>query len=714
MNCKFVIAVCFGLAAFQTFGLPAFPGAEGAGVNAIGGRGGTVFHVTTTNDNGSSSLAGSLRQGVSVANRTIVFDVSGTINLASDLKVTAANLTIAGQTAPGDGIAIKGRSFVIQNTHDVVVRYLRCRPGDVNGTNFQGDAFDFVNATNVIADHISATWSVDECLSPTHFENVTIQWCLIGESMNKSVHVKGAHGYGSLIKYTDKMVTFHHNLYAHNVSRNPRPGSSVKLDFVNNVVYDWGGFCGYNGDDTAEEIAVGGLYFTNAINYVSNCFVTGPNTGTSHQSNAFASGVTNALQCWIFQSGNYMDSNRNSVLDGSNTGWSMFTGIFTQLGSRYAPLPQIVADNPTTAYERVLAFVGASQSRDSADSRVIRTVRNHNGCIIDFISTNTFAGDYITNNVSGTNYTGVNPWPALISAGAPLDTDQDGMPDYWERNLGFNPNVANNNHTNASGYTDLEDYLNFLGAPHNFGGVNTANFTDLRALTGGDSNLVFTVANPTNGVVSLAADGITARFLPTTNFIGLAYFGFSVTNATNHTSFGPVVVTTFITNGPPIIVSQPSNSTNAPGSTATFSVGAANAGLFYYWRRGGTNLVNSGNISSGVTNVTLTFTNLAAANAGNYSVVVTNFSGAVTSSVAVLSIAPSTAPTNLSFTVSGGAIQFSWPTDHIGWRLECQTNSLGTGLNTNWSTVVGSALTNQISIPMTLANGSIFYRLAYP
>lgn len=698
----------------QAFGLPAFPGAEGAGANARGGRGGTVFHVTTTNDNGSSSLAGSLRQGVSVANRTIVFDVSGTINLASDLKITATNLTIAGQTAPGDGIAIKGWSFIVENTHDVIVRYLRCRPGDVNGTNFQGDAFDFVNATNVIADHLSATWSVDECLSPTHFENVTIQWCLIGESMNKSVHVKGAHGYGSLIKYTDKMVTFHHNLYAHNVSRNPRPGSSVKLDFVNNVVYDWGGFCGYNGDDTAEELAVGGLYFTNALNYVSNCFVTGPNTGTSHQSNAFDSGVTNALQCWIFQSGNYMDSNRNTVLDGSETGANMFTGLYTPLASRYAALPQTIMDNPTTAYELVLAFVGASQSRDTADARVIRTVRNHNGCIIDFINPTAFTGDYITNNVSGTNYIGVNPWPALAATAAPFDTDQDGMPDYWERNLGLNPSVANNNHTNVSGYTDLEDYLNFLGAPHNFGVVNATNFTDLRALTGGDSNLVFTVAGASNGVVSLAADGITARFLPSTNAIGYALFTFNATNPVNHSAFGPATVALFVTNAPPVIVAQPVGVTNAPGSTAIFSVGAANASLVYRWRRNGTNLVDGSNISGGVTNVALTLTNLGAANAGNFSAVITNFSGAVTSSIAVLSVMPSSAPTNLMYAVVSNQLQFFWPLDHVGWRLESQTNSLGIGLNTNWFTVSGSTNINQISIPIRLTNDSIFFRLAYP
>ena len=644
---KFLLVWFTSLAALQLVALPAFPGAEGAGANAQGGRGGTVFHVTTTNDNGSSGLAGSLRQGVSVANRTIVFDVSGTITLASDLKITTSNLTIAGQSAPGDGIAIKGWSFMVESTHDVVVRYLRCRPGDVNCSSFQGDAFDFVNVTNVVADHISASWSVDECLSPTHSANVTVQWCLIGESMKNSCHVKGAHGYGTLMRYNDGLFSLHHNLYANNDSRNPRPGDSTRLDFVNNVAYNWGGFCGYNGNDSPDNMANGGLYFTNSLNYVSNCFVAGPNSSATL---AFNSGVTNSLQCQIWQSGNYIDNNKNSVLDGSNTGWSMFGSPYTQLSSPFAIAP-VTTDTPLTAYERVLAFVGASQSRDAVDDRIVRSVRAHGGKHIDEINAVAFAGDYITNSVSGTNYIAVNPWPVLNSTAAPLDTDQDGMPNYWELNLGLNPAVANNNHTNVAGYTDLEDYLNFLGALHNFGPVNATNLTNLRTLTGYDTNFVFTVANATNGSVALAADGFTVRFLPMTNFIGVAYFTFSVTNATNHTAFGPVVVASLVTNLVPVIVSQPVSATNSTGSNAQFNVGAANAGLTFQWRRGGSNLVNGAKFF-GATNATLIITNIGVTDVTNYTVVITNFSGVVTSTPAALVLGASAPPAPSGLTAS--------------------------------------------------------------
>lgn len=709
MNSKFAIVFCFGLAAFQAFGLPSFPGAEGAGANATGGRGGTVFHVTTTNDNGSSSLAGSLRQGVSVANRTIVFDVAGTIYLASDLSITKSNITIAGQTAPGDGITLARRTTSVQNTHDVVVRYIRCRPGDLD-TNFENDAFHFVNATNCIADHLSTSWSVDECLSVTWSTNITIQWCMLSESLKNSQHSKGAHGYATLLRYGAGQLTFHHNLYQHHDSRNPRLGDNLKLDFVNNVVYNWGGRAGYSGNNTTNsDLADNPQGFTNYLNCVNNYYVAGPSSTSPNT--AFASGSD---KTFIYHSGNYIDSNKDSVLNGVASGATMFNGYpYTAIANPY-PLPPVATNAADVAYQQVLAFVGASQFRDEVDTRLISTVRNHTGRLVDAVGPNNQVADYVTNNINGTNYVFVRGWPVLNSITAPADSDQDGMPDCWEKNLGLNPNVSNNNHSNADGYTDLEHYLNWLADLHGLGCVNQTNTASLRALTGNCTNLTFNVAGASNGVVTLAGDGYTAQFLPDTNFIGLAAFSFNSSNTMDHVVFGPMTVTLFVTNAPPVIVAQPMSATNAPGSIATFSVGAANAGLAYRWRCNGTNLVSGGNLFGGVTNVTLTFTNLVAANAGNYSVVVTNFSGGVTSSVAMLSIMPSTAPTNLVFAIVGSQLQFSWPLDHTGWRLESQTITLGTGLGTNWVTVSGSSTTNQISFPFDLANDSIFFRLTYP
>ena len=200
----FSLALSTGFAA-----TPAFPGAEGYGAYAIGGRGGAIYHVTNLNDSG----AGSLRTGIGTANRTIVFDVSGTIDLLTDLKISKPFITIAGQTAPGDGITLRRRLTSVQDTHDVIVRFIRSRVGDIGCPNFQDDSFHCVNVTNVIVDHVSSSWSVDECLSATWSTNITVQWCVISESMKNSCHVKGAHGYGSLLRYGNGGVTYHHNLW---------------------------------------------------------------------------------------------------------------------------------------------------------------------------------------------------------------------------------------------------------------------------------------------------------------------------------------------------------------------------------------------------------------------------------------------------------------------------------------------------------------------
>lgn len=507
--------------------LPVFPGAEGAGAGALGGRGGDVYYVTNLADSG----AGSLRYGISSATgpRTILFKVSGNILLGSNLSINKPYLTIAGQTAPGDGITLQGWTTSVQDTHDVVVRYIRARPGDINGSAFQDDSFHFVRATNCVADHVSASWSIDETLSCTHYStNITVQWCFITESLNDSFHDKGPHGYGSLIRYGNGAVTYHHNLYSDHRSRNPRLGDNIKLDFVNNVIYNWGDTAGYNANDSGDNPSG----FTNVLNYVGNYLVAGPNTGSPNT--AFDSGVVNASHFQLYQSGNRIDSNKDGILNGTNTGPAMFKDLYTVLGARY-PLPQVSTDSAKVGYERVLAFGGASAMRDAVDARVVNEVIQQIGAIID-------------------SQDDVGGFPALSSDPAPTDSDNDGIPDYWEEVLGWNPGVPNNNHVNPDGYTDLEWYLNWLAEPHAVCTGNASVDVDLRQATGGLTNLTFAVSNGTNGTATLLGDGYTARFVPAVNFTGLADFNYSCSNTVTSTGFGPVTVGVAVEEGQPILL----------------------------------------------------------------------------------------------------------------------------------------------------------------
>jgi pectate lyase len=560
--------------------IPAFPGAEGAGANAVGGRGGDLYFVTNTNNTG----AGSLRNGISEANgpRTILFRVSGTIDLTSDLSINKPYLTIAGQSAPGDGITLRRRGARISSTHNVIVRFLRFRPGDLDSA-FEGDAFWVVRGTNIMIDHVSSSWSVDECLSVTHSTNVTVQWSLISESLNNSQHEKGAHGYGSLLRYGAGELTFHHNLYQHHNSRNPRLGDRIKLDFVNNVIYHWGGRAGYSANDLGDN--PGG--FTNHLNYVGNYLVAGPSTGPSSQ--AFLSGATTTV---IHQSGNFIDSNKNSVLDGANTGWGMFSSSYTPSDTRY-PLPEVATDPAASAYQKVLAFAGASVVRDAVDVRLIGNVQNHGGRLVDAVGAPDQATDYVTNSINGANYVFVRGWPQLNSATPPADSDDDGIPDYFENVFGWNPNVANNNHVNADGYTDLEWYLNWLAAPRAVGGMNPPCAVNLRALTGANTNLAFSSLSSTNGTAMLLSDGYTVEFVPGTNFLGLTSFTFSATNAVDGAGFGPVSVAVLVTNSPPVLapisdypviagatltVTNSASDPNQPDDTLAFALAVAPAG----------------------------------------------------------------------------------------------------------------------------------------
>ncbi|WP_196938673.1 pectate lyase family protein [Sphingobacterium pedocola] len=246
----------------------AFPTAEGYGKYTKGGRGGAVYEVTNLNDRGE----GSFRMAVDAEGpRTLVFRVSGNIELESPIKIKNPYITIAGQTAPGDGICLKNYPLSIDADH-VIIRYIRVRPGDVSGIDY--DAVSSRYTKNIILDHVSASWSIDETMSIYHCDSITVQWCIVAESLYASNHVKGTHGFGGI--WGSNHSTYHHNLLAHHTSRNPRMASGAGYtDYRNNVIYNWG----YNSCYGGEKEQVGNDKLNIAFfNIVNNYYKPGPAT----------------------------------------------------------------------------------------------------------------------------------------------------------------------------------------------------------------------------------------------------------------------------------------------------------------------------------------------------------------------------------------------------------------------------------------------------
>ena len=353
---------------------PAFPGAAGAGGGASGGRFGDVYHVTTTSDSGP----GSLRDAVNSAktNRTVVFDVSGTITLTNVLVITNSNLTIAGQTAPGGGITVAGNMTQFKSAQNVVYRHVRFRRGAVD------DSLMMTNVFQVIADHVSAEWS-DTALSTLNSSNVTVQWSIMADSL---MVTNNPAPLGSLLRYGNGSLSFHHNLYADNYSGSPQVGDNLTLDFVNNVVYNWGLYPGLSGGTNDLAYSTNGC--TNQLNYVCNYLIAGPDTslyGTNYSITnlAFFCGPTNGLAAsWVFQTNNFIDSNTNGILDGGNTQWSMFTTNVTQFGRPFS-VYSVPTDEAYMAYEKVLALAGVNMAnRDGVDTSIVGKVRTQTGTII--------------------------------------------------------------------------------------------------------------------------------------------------------------------------------------------------------------------------------------------------------------------------------------------------------------------------------------------
>ena len=441
--------------------IPAFPGAEGHGRFTTGGRGGQVIYVTTLEDNGSP---GSLRYAVNQTGaRLVLFKISGTIQLKSALKTTQGDLTIAGQTAPGDGICLRDYPVEIQ-ADNVILRYLRFRMGDA--TNQEADALWGRNRKNIIIDHCSISWSTDECASFYDNENFTLQWSILSESLRNSVHGKGAHGYGGI--WGGRNASFHHNLLASHDSRNPRFNGSrysnrpddELVDFRNNVVYNWGSNSAY--------AAEGGRY-----NLVNNYYKAGPATASSKTTRIiepYADNGSNNQPAGTYGTF-YVEGNKlsvSAVVSGDNwqgvhlhSSFSTYAPGVTKadlkLGSEL-PTGGVTTHSAEQAYEKVLDFVGACLVRDTIDKRVIHDVRTGTATITD-------GGNGSTNGIIDTQ-SAVGGWPELHSTNAPADTDADGMPDVWEAANNLNSNNASDAKlTSLDGkYTNVEVYLYSLVA----------------------------------------------------------------------------------------------------------------------------------------------------------------------------------------------------------------------------------------------------------
>ena len=442
--------------------IPAFPGAEGAGAFTPGGRGGKVIEVTNVRDSGP----GSLREAIEAEGpRIVIFRISGIITLKKLLTISNPYITIAGQTAPGDGICIRGQTTEI-NTHDVVLRYLRFRRGNIKDRN---DALGGYPVGNIIVDHCSASWGLDENLSLYRYmkempdgpdkkmpvENLTIQWCISSEALDLNNHAFGA-------TWGGKNCSFHHNLFACNTGRNPSIGWGDHFDFRNNVLFNW------------RHRTVDGGDASSMVNIVANYYKPGPavNEGgiryricrpqhLDMYSEAKREGK------WYVED-NFVVGNPKVSADNWDGG-VQFDDAPTQAeikalkkkvrATTPAPAPSITQQSAEQAYELVLARAGAIlPKRDPVDRRIIHIVRtgkpNFKNGIID-----------IPSDVGG--------WPQYKSSPAPVDSDHDGMPDKWEKkfSLKWNDPSDGAKDSDSDGYTNVEEWLN---------GTDPTQFVDYR------------------------------------------------------------------------------------------------------------------------------------------------------------------------------------------------------------------------------------------
>lgn len=484
-----------GLPAHENDGLVrAFPGAEGGGMFTTGGRGGRVIKVTNLNDAGPGSLRAAISESGA---RTIIFDVDGIIELQSTLKISNGDITIAGQTAPGDGICLKNYALVVA-ADNVIIRYIRCRMGDDKDN--EDDAMWGRWQKNIIIDHCSMSWSTDECSSFYANENFTMQWCILSESLRNSAHAKGAHGYGAI--WGGVNASYHHNLLAHHESRNPRfDGADVykphksdaryndadrSVDYRNCVVYNFGNYPAYGGENQK-------------INFVGNYYKWGPGSiggastsDTKGKQRKYFYNISDSKEGVMYGSPSIFTGGNTNILytdqlyaEVNNNNWNGFNVAgnvtdFTRLTSGVAINPDGKAAKVTNhtaeaAFEQVLTYAGANLKRDAVDDRAVYDTKN--GVATYMTASNGSKNGYVDRPSD------VGGWPTYNQGTPKTDTDGDGIPDSWEDAFGLDRNSAadaNEKTLDPSGrYTNLEIYLHYLVKDIVNGQVEGGTYTQL-------------------------------------------------------------------------------------------------------------------------------------------------------------------------------------------------------------------------------------------
>ena len=480
----------------------AFPEALGFGANVTGGRAGTVYHVTNLNDDGK----GSFRDAVSQGNRIVVFDVGGIINIKTAVSIKS-NITIAGQTAPGEGIAIHGGKLSTGKQSNIIIRYLRIRPGE-NTASTKDDALNLYDAKNVIVDHCSvelAPWNNFGGSSDNadyRVTGITVQNSLIANPIGQQ--------FGAHIESIDGTWAWYYNAFVNTHNRNPL--DKINDIFVNNILYNFE--AGYTTHTSAK--------FKHDI--VNNYFVYGP-----EGKNEWFQVDKNQS---IYANGNLIDKNRDGVLNGGPTSIYYYQGPGEELKN---PWNELTTKGPMMSAASAWRYV-TSQSGvlpyDDIDSLIWHQVGTlgKEGALVKSVG----AMGLKTNN----------GWGEVIAGKPATDSDKDGMPDYFEEAMGYDTAKDDAMTKESDGYVRIEKYINWLGAMHaQVAGNGTLDF-DLRTITRGFQSVkpTYSVSTAENGTVELAGDGYTARFTPDKDFKGLASFKYTVKGNDNTEYTGRVEI----------------------------------------------------------------------------------------------------------------------------------------------------------------------------